>query len=96
MFILHYPYEKALYTHSCGLSILYLTVCPGYGFGHGSITRPSCQVHACNPSTQEAEAGDLRVRGQPGLHSGILIQTKDLSCGSFICFLWMDQVPNYK
>jgi hypothetical protein len=25
-------------------------------------------VHACNPSTQEVEAGGSRVSGQPGLH----------------------------
>jgi hypothetical protein len=31
-------------------------------------------VHACNLSTQEAEAGELRVSGQPGIHGKILPQ----------------------
>jgi hypothetical protein len=26
-------------------------------------------AHSCNPSTQEAKAGGLRIWGQPGLHS---------------------------
>jgi hypothetical protein len=31
-------------------------------------------VHTCDPSTQKAEAGGLRVWGQPGLHSKSLSQ----------------------
>jgi hypothetical protein len=31
-------------------------------------------VRACNPSTREAEAGELRVQGQPGLYSETLSQ----------------------
>jgi hypothetical protein len=31
-------------------------------------------VYVCNPSTQEAEAGGLRVPGQPGLQSETLAQ----------------------
>jgi hypothetical protein len=30
-------------------------------------TKPDLVVHACNPSTQEVQAGILRVHGQPGL-----------------------------
>jgi hypothetical protein len=26
-------------------------------------------AHTCNPNTRKAEAGELRVGGQPGLHS---------------------------
>jgi hypothetical protein len=39
-------------------------------------------VHACNPSTQEVEAGGLRVQGQPELHSETLSQkqNKTKSC----------------
>jgi hypothetical protein len=33
-------------------------------------------VHACNPSTQEAETGELQVPGQPGLRSETLTQKK--------------------
>jgi hypothetical protein len=33
-------------------------------------------VHACNPSTHEAEAGESRVQGQPALHSKTLTQNK--------------------
>jgi hypothetical protein len=31
-------------------------------------------AHNCNPSTQEAEAGELQVQDQPGLHSETLSQ----------------------
>jgi hypothetical protein len=31
-------------------------------------------MQTCNPSTLEAEAGRLRVQGQPGLHSDSLTQ----------------------
>jgi hypothetical protein len=31
-------------------------------------------VHTYNSSTQEAEVGGLRVRGQPGLHSEVMSQ----------------------
>jgi hypothetical protein len=34
----------------------------------------SMVVHTCNPSTQEAEAGELGVPGQPGLCSKTLSQ----------------------
>jgi hypothetical protein len=33
-------------------------------------------VHACNPSTQEAEIGGLQV--QPGLHSKVYLKKKNL------------------
>jgi hypothetical protein len=33
-------------------------------------------VHACNFSTQEAEAGGLQVQGQPGLYGKTLSQEK--------------------
>jgi hypothetical protein len=33
-------------------------------------------VHAHNCSTQKAEAGGLKVQGQPGLHSETLSQNK--------------------
>lgn len=33
-------------------------------------------AHACNPSTQEAEAGKLPIQSQPGLHSKIVAKTK--------------------
>lgn len=35
-------------------------------------------VHACDPSTWEAELGKPRVRGQPMFHHEILFQTKEL------------------
>lgn len=31
-------------------------------------------VHACNPSIHEAEAGELGVRGQPGLPSQVSLE----------------------
>jgi hypothetical protein len=34
-------------------------------------------VHACNPSTQEAEARGLRAQGQPGLYSKSLTKKKN-------------------
>jgi hypothetical protein len=33
-------------------------------------------IHAYNLSTQKAEAGGLRIQGQPGLHSKTLPQKK--------------------
>jgi hypothetical protein len=30
--------------------------------------KPGMVVHTCNLSTREADAGGLRVQGQPGLH----------------------------
>jgi hypothetical protein len=33
-------------------------------------------AHTSNPSTGEAEAGGLRVQGQPGLHIETLSQNK--------------------
>jgi hypothetical protein len=43
---------------------------------------------ACNPSTGEVEAGEWRVRGQPGLHREALPQnTKGYDvCGSGVAF----------
>jgi hypothetical protein len=37
-------------------------------------------LHACNPSTQEAEARGSTVQGQPGLHSETLPQKKLKQC----------------
>jgi hypothetical protein len=37
---------------------------------------PGVVVHACNLSTQEAEAEGSRVRGQPGLHSRPCVKKK--------------------
>jgi hypothetical protein len=34
-------------------------------------------VHACNPSTQEAEAEESQVQGQPGLHRETLSLKKN-------------------
>jgi hypothetical protein len=31
------------------------------------LKEPDIAVHACNPSTWEAEARELRIPGQPGL-----------------------------
>jgi hypothetical protein len=36
-------------------------------------------VHTCNVSTQEAEAGELQVQGQPGLHSKIRLKERKRS-----------------
>jgi hypothetical protein len=33
-------------------------------------------AHGCNTSTQEAEAGESRVQGHPGLYSKTLSQKK--------------------
>jgi hypothetical protein len=35
-------------------------------------------LHACNPGTQEAEAGRLWVKGQPELQSEILLEKKEI------------------
>jgi hypothetical protein len=35
-------------------------------------------VYACNPSTQEIEAGGSQVQGQPGLHHKTLSQKKQM------------------
>jgi hypothetical protein len=32
------------------------------------VGRPGMGAYTCDPSTQEAEVGRLRVQGQPGLH----------------------------
>jgi hypothetical protein len=40
------------------------------------LPEPGVMVHACNPSTQEAEAGESPIQGQPGLQSKTLSQTK--------------------
>jgi hypothetical protein len=40
--------------------------------------QPGMAVHACNPSPREAEAGGLRVRGQPGLQRETLPQKPPL------------------
>jgi hypothetical protein len=37
-----------------------------------NVMELSVVMHTCNSSTQEAEAGGLRVPGQPGLHSETL------------------------
>jgi hypothetical protein len=37
---------------------------------------PALVVYACNSSTWNAEAGGLRILGQPGLQSKILSQNK--------------------
>jgi hypothetical protein len=39
---------------------------------------PEVVLHICNPSTQQAEAGRLRVQGQLGLHNETLTQKKVL------------------
>lgn len=36
---------------------------------HWAARHGGAYPHTCEPSTQEAEAGDWRVHGQPGLHS---------------------------
>jgi hypothetical protein len=41
------------------------------------ITNDGIVVHAYNPSTQEDEDGDSRVRSQPGLHSKTLHQNSN-------------------
>jgi hypothetical protein len=35
-------------------------------------------AHACNPRIREAEAGRLQVPGQPGLHSELVSQKRDI------------------
>jgi hypothetical protein len=40
----------------------------------GKILQLGVVVHTCNPSTREAEAGRVRVQGQPGLHIETLSQ----------------------
>jgi hypothetical protein len=48
------------------------------------VARP-VMVHTCSPSPQEAEAGGLRIEGQPCLHGEILSQLKGAaSCGSHL------------
>jgi hypothetical protein len=37
---------------------------------------PGVVLHACNPSTQESEAGESQVQVQPGLKSKLLSQKK--------------------
>jgi hypothetical protein len=39
-----------------------------------NVCQPGMIVHACNPSTQEAEAGGLQIPDLPGLHSETLFQ----------------------
>jgi hypothetical protein len=41
-------------------------------------------VHSCNPSTWEAEAGGLRVQGQPWLHNETLSQKNPQNQRGFI------------
>jgi hypothetical protein len=38
-------------------------------------------VHTCNLSTQEAESGESRIWGQPGLHSEALSQKRFVHVG---------------
>jgi hypothetical protein len=38
-------------------------------------------VFTCNPSTQEAKAGELQVQGQPGLYKETLSQKKERKKG---------------
>jgi hypothetical protein len=38
--------------------------------------KPDGMVYACNPGTQEVEAGASQVQGQPVLHSKTLFQKK--------------------
>jgi hypothetical protein len=40
------------------------------------MKKASRMAHTCNPSTQEVEAEDFWVQGQPGLHSETLYQNK--------------------
>jgi hypothetical protein len=51
------------------------------------ITELGGVVHACNPSTGDAEAGGSGVQGQPGLNNEILSQKTKVKMimGSFIC-----------
>jgi hypothetical protein len=51
---------------SFSINILYY-----YGAFVKTKKLPGVMVHSCNPS-REAEAGKLKVRGQPGLYSGSL------------------------
>jgi hypothetical protein len=47
-------------------------------FTAANIKRPSqpgMVVHACDPSTQEAEAGGLQVQGQPELQTETCLKT---------------------
>jgi hypothetical protein len=48
-------------------------------------------VHTFNPSTWEAEAGELRVQDQPELHSNTMSQkekSKDLEIGTGDVYQW--------
>jgi hypothetical protein len=44
--------------------------------GGKDLTGLGMVAHTCNPSIWEAEAGGMRVSGQPGLHSETLSVSK--------------------
>jgi hypothetical protein len=50
---------------------------------------PGVVVHACNPSTKEAEVGGSRVAGQPGLHMETLSQKKIKQAECIFLFLFI-------
>jgi hypothetical protein len=45
------------------------------------------EVHACNPSTQEAEAGGLWVQDQPRLYTNSLFQNVKNKMGELEVYL---------
>lgn len=46
---------------------------PGGNYIHKTVKK---QIYACNPSTQKADAGKLRVEDKPGLYKEITKETK--------------------